>query len=448
MIKTSFVNPFSTDAKEIVSRLGQIDSIDKYNEDLINIIKYSGNQQFDIPTTIKDLSISKYEWYQLRNTDNYDEKKYRYLFDSDIYEYDVVSFYLLCQAIAIGYGSDSHEANIMINLEGELISQRLDRLRSEPNNYQEIYIRETLSQLYDTNNLYWYDIKDVLEIGEINLDELILSNGRIIIEYEDFHNEYAHMIEHRNPQSLYNATCGLDLKIKLIKSTIMFYTKQYIENVEAMSDRMVEPNPIMTDIAQSLKDIQKEVQIAKFGSATNRTSDNQPVPFNMDAFPPCVKKCMEGIKSGGRNDAIVLFLTPFISYARLYPGVFKLEGQTIKVSDVDTNLDITNSEVIPLIYEAANNCRPPLFKDQPQEKININSKLGFGMHDSLQIENEGQTRWYTPMSCEKIKLHLPNLCIPCKDCKKIGNPLTYYNRMRAIQSKQQNTNTSGDNSGD
>ena len=103
-----------------------------------------------------------------------------------------------------------------------------------------------------------------------------------------------------------------------------------------------------------------------------------------------------------------------------------------KVSDVDPSLDITHEEVLPLIYEAAQSCRPPLFKDQPQEKININSKLGFGMHDELKLDNEGETQWYTPMSCEKIKLHMPNLCHPNVDCKKIGNPLTFYNRKRKL----------------
>ena len=40
------------------------------------------------------------------------------------------------------------------------------------------------------------------------------------------------------------------------------------------------------------------------------------------------------------------------------------------------------------------------------------------------------------MSCEKIKLHLPHLCRPDEDCKKIGNPLSYYNRKNWILSKE------------
>jgi DNA primase large subunit len=36
------------------------------------------------------------------------------------------------------------------------------------------------------------------------------------------------------------------------------------------------------------------------------------------------------------------------------------------------------------------------------------------------------------MSCEKVKLHLPHLCRPDEDCKKIGNPLIYYVRKKNL----------------
>ena len=153
-----------------------------------------------------------------------------------------------------------------------------------------------------------------------------------------------------------------------------------------------------------------------------------------EAFPPCIANTVAGVSSGGRNDAIVLLLTSFVSYARLYPGIFGSD-RTVKVSDIDTNLNITLNEILPLIFEAADNCTPPLFEDQPQEKINIISKLGFGMHEEVNLENEGETKWYTPMSCEKIKMHLPQLCKENKDCAKINNPLSYYSRKKWILSK-------------
>ena len=57
------------------------------------------------------------------------------------------------------------------------------------------------------------------------------------------------------------------------------------------------------------------------------------------------------------------------------------------------------------------------------------------MHEEVSLENEGETKWYTPMSCEKIKMHLPQLCKENKDCAKINNPLSYYSRKKWIMSK-------------
>lgn len=439
MLKTSFINPFSNDARDIVRRHGQIENLDNKNESLINIINHTPLQRLgsdaQIPDTLVKLALRRFEWYLYKKTDNFDEKKYEYLFNPEIYEYDVVSFYILCQAIAISYGPDSAEAKQLIESERDLIDQRLEK-NKEDLEFQMSFLRTTLNQLVDTNNLNWTSIKDVLELGYLDLNNVLLSSGKIVVEYEDFIEEFGELIEHRDPQVMYEVTAGLKLKTTLLKSLVMIHTKKYIQNVSDIANKMVEPNPILLSLAEDIKDLEKNVKQIKFGgsSSSSFSDDNKPTAFNMEAFPPCVRKCLEGIKSGGRNDAIVLFLTPFVAYARLCPGVFGMD-ETIKISQVDPTLEITLNEVIPLIYEAANSCRPPLFKDQPQEKININSKLGFGMHSELKLDHEGETLWYTPMSCEKVKLHMSSLCIPNVDCKKIGNPLTYYNRKRRLLSR-------------
>lgn len=440
MLKTPYVNPFSTDAKDIVSKLGQVENLDKKNDALIQIVNHTRNQNLsnkeNLPETLKELALSRFEWSLLRKTSESQEKKYEYLFNPEIYEFDVVSFYLLCQSVAIKYGPDSHETRLILDNEEEIISQRLELLKSESTDFQSSFLRKTLNQLVDTNNLYWTDIKEVLDLGKIDINELLLSNGKIIIEYEDFIAEYGHLIHNRDPRSMYEVTAGIDIKTKLLQSLVRFYTKQYIETVYEMSKRMVEPNPLLIELAEDIKEIQEKAQNIKYSTAgTSNYIEDKPISYEMEAFPPCVRKCMRGIKSGGRNDAIVLFLTPFISYSRLCPGIFSRQQQNMKISDVDPSLEITHNEVIPMIYDAANSCSPPLFKDQPQEKININSKLGFGMHSNLKLDYEGETHWYTPMSCEKIKLHMPSLCTPNVDCKKIGNPLTFYNRKRKLMKR-------------
>ena len=111
---------------------------------------------------------------------------------------------------------------------------------------------------------------------------------------------------------------------------------------------------------------------------------------------------------------------------------------------MDPNLTITRGEILPLIESAAQNCTPPLLSDQPQEKTNIHSKLGFG-EGEINIENCGKTPWYTPMNCKNIKQQQPDLCTPCKDCQKIGNPLSYYNRKRKLLTRKSGNNAKNGN---
>ena len=111
---------------------------------------------------------------------------------------------------------------------------------------------------------------------------------------------------------------------------------------------------------------------------------------------------------------------------------------------MDPTLTITLEEIIPKIHRAAQNCKPPLFKDQPTEKQNIHSKLGFG-EGTINHENCGKTPWYTPMNCKNIKQQQPELCTPCKDCQKIGNPLSYYNRKRKLLIRKGGNNAKNGN---
>ena len=79
MIETSFINPFSFEAKEIVRKLGQIENLDKKNDSLIDIIKHTHSQKLSsIPETLEQLALHKFQWYLDKKTDNFDDKVYEY----------------------------------------------------------------------------------------------------------------------------------------------------------------------------------------------------------------------------------------------------------------------------------------------------------------------------------------------------------------------------------
>jgi DNA primase large subunit len=431
MVSISFFNPLSPEGKDLVRELGSFEGISQDIPELRSIVTHNPSQEIvdddEIPSNYLELALKRMEWYiKKKNDREFNGRRYAFLSDSAITRYDVISFYLLCQAIGVKFGPNSRETRVMVEAQGDLIQERLGKLQADESR---LMVEQSLQLLLSDDQVHWTFFDELLSSRKIRLTDLVLDQGQMILDQEDFIQRFGSKIQHRNPLSMYQLLIGDELKELIMVKLIMQQTEDYIKQVHEKARIMVEPNPVLLELADQLAEVLSEpMQRYGYGSSGGGGGLMKIGPLNAMAFPPCVKKALEGIKSGGRNDAIVLFMTPFVSYARLYPDVFRM-NITKRVSDQDPNLEIVENEVLPLIYEAAQNCVPPLFDDQPQEKVNINAKLGFGMHSSLKLEHEGETTWYTPMSCEKIKLHLPHLCKPDDVCKKIGNPLSYYNRM-------------------
>ncbi|MDY9923122.1 DNA primase [Methanobacterium sp.] len=429
MVSISFLNPLSPEGKDIVRELGSFEGISDDIPELRRLVTRNPSQEIvddkEIPSNYLELALKRIEWYIKKKHDReFNSRRYSFLSDYSITKYDVISFYLLCQAIGVKFGPNSRETRVMVEAQGDLIQERLGKLSVQESR---LMVDQSLAMLLHDDMVHWTFFQELLSTRKIRLTELVLDNGELILNEEDFLHRFGSRIKHRNPDSMYQLLIGDELKELIMVKMIMQETEDYIKQVHEKARVMVEPNPILLELADEVAEVLAE-PMQHYGYGSGRSGGPMKAgPLNPLAFPPCVKKALEGIKSGGRNDAIVLFMTPFVSYARLYPDVFRM-NITKRVSDQDPQLEITENEVLPLIYEAAQRCVPPLFDDQPQEKVNINAKLGFGMHSTLKMEHEGETTWYTPMSCEKIKLHLPHLCRPDDVCKKIGNPLSYYNR--------------------
>lgn len=423
----SFINPLSDEGKQIVmDDGGNLDRIYDENNKLIDIVNSINAQEISddafIPKTYFDLVIKRVEWFVERKIDpEFKHNKYAYLFHREINRFDTIAFYILCQAIGIKFGPNSRESRAIVDLQGLIIESRLEELLSSER--KEI-TQQILNSLIVQDRIKWTQLADLISSKKINMEDLVLKDGYVILDLDEFIESFEDGIKHRQPEKMYNLFIGNRIKELIIIKMIMQNTENYIKSVHERSN-IVEPNPALLDIADKISEVlSKEIRYYGGGSGGGTLKAS---PLNVDFFPPCIKSALDGIKSGGRNEVIVLFLTPFLSYARLHPSVFR-SNTTLKVSDVDPNLKITANEILPMIYDAADRCSPPLFNDQPQEKININAKLGFGMHDELNLQHEGETTWYTPMSCEKVKLQMPAQCRPDETCKSIGNPLSYYTR--------------------
>lgn len=429
MISMSFINPLSDEGKQTVrSQKLDLEGIYHENQELIQKI-YSIKAQDTsddsfIPRNYADLAIKRVEWYVERKGDpEYNRKKYAFLFNPQINRYDLIAFYLLCQAIGVKFGPNSRESRALVELEGQIVENRLEELNSNQRLKKEL-IQKVLSDLIVQDKIKWTLLSDLLSSRKISLQDVVLKDGYVILNHDDFMENFKEVIPDRNPDKMYNLFIGDRVKELIIIKMVMQRSEDYIKSVWEKS-RIVKPNPMIMEIADEVStSLQKEMKYYRSGFSGGQIEAS---PLNVELFPPCIKKALEGIKSGGRNEVVVLFLTPFLSYARLNPHVFT-SSTTMKVSDADPHLKITTNEILPLIYHAADRCSPPLFDDQPQERVNINAKLGFGMHSKLSLDHEGETKWYTPLGCEKVKMNMPSLCKPDKDCKKMNetNPLFYY----------------------
>jgi len=425
----SFINPLSDEGKQIVRKDGgDLNRIFDANDKIIDAVYSITAQEISdddyIPKSYADMVIKRVEWYVEKKSDpQYNHKKYAFLFHEEITKFDVIAFYILCQAVGIKFGPNSRESRAIVELQGQIIENRLEELHERDR--LEI-VDKIMNDLIVQDRIKWTSLADLLSSKKIDLQDLVLKNGEVILDQEDFMEYFGDIVRLQQPERMYNVFIGNRIKELIMIKMIMQNTENYIKNVHEIAGREVEPNSTLLKIGEGVTEaLSKEMRY--YGGVGDGGGEIKASPLDIENFPPCIKKALDGIKSGGRNEVIVLFLTPFLSYARLYPSVFR-RNSTLKVSDVDKDLKITENEILPMIHDAADRCSPPLFDDQPQEKINIIAKLGFGMQDKLNLQHEGETTWYTPMSCEKVKLNMPSLCRPDKTCKGITNPLSYYNR--------------------
>ncbi|MCL2115824.1 MAG: DNA primase [Methanobrevibacter sp.] len=434
MTLLSFINPLSLEGQEILSEKIDLNSIFHENEELIRISEYFSegiiSDETKIPKNYGELALKRIEWFfREKNDKDFKINEYSYFFNEAITEFDVIAFHLLAQAIAYKFNINSRESKLFAESQNRLIEERLYRISTD---IKHELVEKVLNELlYNVNTLKWTDLIDLISSKKILLADLLVKNGEIILNEEDFREAFYEDIKdwpERRISMVYNKLVGYQIKELILTKIIVQNTEDYLKNIKEKL-ATIEIHPAIKILGGELGDHLNKLneKYSRFYSEGGGIGEGsyEIAKLSKEAFPPCVIKTIEGVKSGNRNDAIVLFLTSFISYARLNPQVFRRD-QTINVSDVDPELKITLNEILPIINEAAANAVPPLFEDQPQEKINIVSKLGFGMHSEPKLENEGETKWYTPMSCEKIKLHLGHLCKPDKACKKIGNPLSYY----------------------
>jgi DNA primase large subunit len=410
------LDPFTREAKEIVRAAPSLDSL---------------------PQDMVERAVQRIRWKS--------GKEIVVNFDPESVRVDVLSFYLACQGVAAVSYPYSRETRLVTEATRETIRYRmydlfkrgyenfcLDTVRRsfkfvELEHEGEIKVRgipipredyfklrdkrlaedeiqvvddRVLAQYVPKYAVRWTDLAPLLKHRWIDLTKLYIINGWTVITPRELWDFYANFIAVR--------------------------TEEYISSVyERFSDRGT-PVKSLLEVGEKIAALlPPEVELRERFARAPRGR------LRPESFPPCIKKILAGVGAGVRNFAISMLLTSFLSYARVSPS-----GRAVtRMADFIDNISVVCDEIAPLIFEAAERCNPPLFQDQPQEKENIFSKMGFGMTTEPRLEDSGKSKWYRTPNCRKVQMSAPALCDPDELCSKIKNPLTYYYRCLAEQAR-------------
>jgi DNA primase large subunit len=241
----------------------------------------------------------------------------------------------------------------------------------------------------------WRDLKRIIQGRELRFTDIYLVEGLALLSLNDLIDLYSRLI-------------ALNIEDFITARFEEFQSKRKSDEIKRLTLETEELSEHMSSVSgKSYKGSVLQ------GRAGRLRSDN---------FPPCIQGIVAGVQTGSRNYAISVLLTSFISYARIAPK----KVQDPRISDYVKDPKVLTDELLPIIFEAAARCSPPLFEDQPMEKMNVHYHLGLGLSSQARLENSGNSNWYFPPNCEKIRRESPGLCKPDETCRRIKNPLTYY----------------------
>lgn len=409
------LNPFSKEGKEIVQDAPSFDSLPQEVIDLaVNRVKQRSGPKVVVAP------------------------------EDEAIEREVLSFYLMCQSVAAISYPYSTETREVTNATRDTIKYRLYDLFKQG---KEDSCLEVIQQSFRLKKLESGDgaklgsIKipreDVLKLRDLRLEEDGVEIGKQVVDdqilskyiprYAIRWTDLGSLIKHRRmdltKQYIVNGWTLITPKElwEFFADRVAAELEEYISDLYDQFSVRGPPSEVLTRVGERISELMpEEVKRERF----TRVSRGKLQP---EHFPPCVKKALNGVGSGNRNYAIVVLLASFLSYARISPS-----GKVVnRIADFIDDISIVEDDIIPVIFEAAEKCNPPLFEDQPQDKPNVYYHLGFGMTTNPRLSDSGKSPWYTTPNCRKIKAEAPALCNPDETCGEIKNPLTYYYRRLA-----------------
>ena len=214
MAEVSYINPLSNEGRQIIRQYGDLNQIFDEDESLIDIIIHTTNQKISddsiIPKSYHDLAIKRIQWaIEKKNNKNFTQSEFEYLTNENLFTQDVVTFHILCQAIAIQFNLGSRETRLFVDSLGTLILERLSKI--PPMSRAEI-IDEVLDEVKTDGAIHWKSLRDVVASKKLKLTELLIDHGDIILQQDDFLYRFANEFQDRSPERMYGILIGEDRK--------------------------------------------------------------------------------------------------------------------------------------------------------------------------------------------------------------------------------------------
>ncbi len=404
------LNPFSEEGKQIVQEAPPFDSL---------------------PKSVVERAVERVDWEA--------GSEVKVGFSEEEVRRETLSFYLMCQSIASVSYPYSNQVQEVIEVSKRTILYRMYDLfkRGEENLCLGVVERDFRVRGLDRDEGVRLGSVDIPQQDIYKLRDLELRKDGIDPDRGEINNEIL-------PQYFPSYAVRWPDLVPLIEHRDLDLTKQYIvegwalitpknlwtlfanyvggmmeDYISDLYDKFSESGPpadILEEVGERISEsIPDEVDYGKAGGFESEE-------LKPEAFPPCIEKVLGGVGEGNRNYGIIALLTSFLSYARISPS-----GKSVnRVADFIDDMSVVEDDIVPLIFEAAEKCNPPLFEDQPQEKANVYYHMGFGMTTKPRMKDSGKTKWYSPPNCRKIKTEAPSLCRPVDLCSEVKNPLTYY----------------------
>ncbi|MBU2559263.1 hypothetical protein KKA03_00030 [archaeon] len=375
------INPFSKKAKQIVKKAPPI---------------------HELPEEVFKLAIAKVLWKK-------DEKRPPLGILQKEGRADVLSYHLLFLSAGLNFSGYSNEVRLVKDALYEITKGRLsEAYKAEGENFRWRFEDKFRAEEVPGNGFQkpgyrvpWKSLLPLIESRELRLGDWDVSGGYV----------YSNRVQARKDRRLDLQRDLIEIYSRLVACEAADFMSGLFGSEQASSD----VSSYLKPIVDVLREVSEESYKAAFASGKSQK-------FAPENFPPCIQGVLRGVSSGSRNYAISVLLTSFLSYARAAPE--KVDNP--RLVDFIKDPAVLSDEIMPLIYRAAEMCNPPLFEDQPLEKMNVSYHLGLGLTEDVKLENSGASKWYFPPNCEKVRREAPGLCKPDALCERIKNPLNYY----------------------